>query len=323
MNENSSYMNQTRRRFIATAGAVGIGAIAGCTSGGDSDQAYGDGTVDFNVSPSVAQENLEAQYAPIEEYLADELDVSANLQLANNYSAVVQALGSGTADVAETGPFAAALGSKSDRAEIVLQRQGYGSWTYMSGIAVRKDSNIDSLSDLEGETVAFSDRLSTSGALFPLYGLKNEGGLSIGELPVGGSSGADFTANFAGSHPGSYETMANGQAAAAGFGGFVKGIKEGADSNPWGETAEWLWTREGLPRAPIVVSPKLSEENKSAVVDAFLNAPEDIYYGSDGESGTEDDLWFNNVREAGVDKYQPVIDAANELGVGTDIFEQA
>lgn len=319
---SDSYTNQTRRRFIASAGAVGVGALAGCTSGG-SDQAYGDGVVDFNVSPSVAQENLEAQYAPIEDYLADELDADANLKLASNYSAVVQALGSGTSDVAETGPFAAALGAKSDRAEIVLQRQGYGSWTYMSGIATRKDNDINELSDLEGESVAFADPLSTSGALFPLFGLKNEGGLSIGNLPTGNDASADFTANFAGSHPASYETMANGQAAAAGFGGFVKGIKEGADSNPWGETAEWLWTREGLPRAPIVVSPELSDENKNAVVDAFLNAPDEIYYGTDGEQGTEDDLWFNAVREVGVDKYQPVIDAANELGVGTDIFEQA
>jgi phosphonate transport system substrate-binding protein len=322
MTKDGQYANQTRRRFIATAGVVGVGALAGCTSG-DSDEAFGDETVDFNVSPSVAQENLEAQYAPIQEYLGDELDYDANMQLASNYSAVVQALGSGTSDIAETGPFAAALGEKSDRSEIILQRQGYGSWEYMSGIAIPKDSDIETLSDLEGETIAFSDPLSTSGALFPLYGLKNEGGLSIGELPVGDDSSADFTANFAGSHPGSYATMANGQAAAAAFGGFVKGIKEGADENPWGDTAEWFWTREGLPRAPIVVSPELSDENKTAVTDAFLNAPDEIYYGNDGEEGTEDDLWFNDVREADVDKYQSVIDAANELGVGTAIFEQA
>ncbi|MXR50763.1 phosphate/phosphite/phosphonate ABC transporter substrate-binding protein [Halovenus sp. WSH3] len=321
MSEQNLQSSQSRRKFLVTAGAVGATFAAGCTGGG-SDQAFGDGTVDFNVSPSVAQENLEAQYTPVQEYLSNELDADAEMQLANNYSAVIQALGSGTSDVAETGPFAAALGAESDRAEIVLQRQGYGSWTYMSGIAVRRDSDIDELSDLEGETIAFADPLSTSGALFPLYGLSNDGGLDIGNLPTGDGSGADFTPNFAGSHPASYETMANGQAAAAGIGGFVQGLKEGADTNPWGETAEWLWTREGLPRAPIVVSPELSEENKNAVVDAFLNAPDDIYWGVDGEEGTDDDLWFNAVREAGVEKYQPVIDAANELGVGTDIFQQ-
>lgn len=321
MSELNFRSSQPRRKFLVTAGAIGATFAAGCTGGGG-DQEFGDGTLDFNVSPSVAQEDLESQYTPIQEYLSDELDVDAEMQLANNYSAVVQALGSGTSDVAETGPFAAALGSQSDNAEIVLQRQGYGSWTYMSGIAVPQDSDIDELSDLEGETVAFSDPLSTSGALFPLYALSSDGGLDIGDLPSSTGSGADFTANFAGSHPASYETMANGQAAAAGIGGFVQGLKEGADSNPWEETAEWLWTREGLPRAPIVVSPELSDENKDAVVEAFLDAPDDIYWGTDGEEGTDDDLWFNAVREVSVDKYQPVIDVANELGVGTDIFEQ-
>lgn len=212
---------------------------------------------------------------------------------------------------------------KSDKAEIVLQRQGYGSWTDMSWIAVQKDSDISSLSDLEDETVAFADRLSTSGAPFPLFGLLTEGGLSIGNLPTGGGASANFEANLAGSYTLSYETPANGQAVAAGIGGLVTGIKSGADSNPWGETAEWLWTHEGLLRAPTVVSPELSDENKNAVIDAFLNAPDDIGYGTDGEKGTDDDRWFNAVREVGVDKYQPVIDAANELGVGTDILEQA
>lgn len=307
----------SRRQFVkGVAAASTVGLLAGCL-GGDSEEAYGDGTVNFNVSPSVAQEDLEAQYAPIRDYLSEELDADAEMQLANNYSAVIQALDSGTSDVAETGPFAAALGAKSDRSEIILQRQGFGSWTYVTGIAIPADSDIESLSDLEGETIAFADRLSTSGALFPLFALKNEGGLNIGDLPAGSDSSADFTANFAGSHPGSYETMANGQAAAAGFGGFVPGIVDN-----WEENAQWLHTREGLPRAPIVVSPELSDEEKENVVDAFLNAPDDIYWGADGEQDTDDDLWFNAVREVGVDEYQPVIDAANELGVGTDIFEQ-
>ncbi|TKX52914.1 phosphate/phosphite/phosphonate ABC transporter substrate-binding protein, partial [Halorubrum sp. SP9] len=40
------------------------------------------------------------------------------------------------------------------------------------------------------------------------------------------------------------------------------------------------------------------------------------------ESDTDDDLWFSKVREASQEDYQSVIDVANELGVGTDIFDQ-
>jgi phosphonate transport system substrate-binding protein len=319
--ENSEH-TQTRRGFLATAGVAGVGFLAGC-SGGGSDEPFGNGTLDFNVSPSVAQENLEVQYAPIRNHLSDELDVDAEMNLANNYSAVIQALGAGTANVAETGPFAAVLGSESDNSEIILQRQGYGSWTYVSGITTSPDSNIEELADLEGKTVAFADRLSTSGALFPLSALKNEGGLEIGNLPDGNGANADFEPQFTQSHTRSYATLASGQADAAAMGGFIEGIKSGAEENPWGDNAEWIHQIDGLPRAPIVVSPELSDENKEAVVDAFLNAPDEIYWGADGEQDTEDDLWFNAVREVGLDKYQPVLDAANELGVGTEIFEQS
>lgn len=289
--------------------------LAGCVGSLTGGQAFNDGTLDMNLSPSVAQEDLEDQYAPIREYLDDEFEVPAKMSLANNYSAVIEALGSGTADVAETGPFAAALGVKADKADIILQRKGYGSWTYKSIVAVAADSDVTELSDLEGKEIAFADRLSTSGSLYPLYNLKKEGGLSIGNLPEGDGSNADFTATFS-SHTAAYETLKNGQADAAGMGGFVPGIVDDFDEN-----SEIVHTEEGLPRAPIVVSQTLSDEKQTEVQDAFTGAPDTIYYGSDGEEGTDDDLWFDAVREADVQKYQSVIDVANELGVGADIFE--
>lgn len=309
----------TRRRdflkVVGGTGAVGMTGLAGCVGSLTGGQAFNDGTLDMNLSPSVAQEDLEDQYAPIREYLDDEFEVPAKMSLANNYSAVIEALGSGTADVAETGPFAAALGVKADKADIILQRKGYGSWTYKSIVAVAADSDVTELSDLEGKEIAFADRLSTSGSLYPLYNLKKEGGLSIGNLPEGDGSNADFTATFS-SHTAAYETLKNGQADAAGMGGFVPGIVDDFDEN-----AEIVHTEEGLPRAPIVVSQTLSDEKQTEVQDAFTGAPDTIYYGSDGEEGTDDDLWFDAVREADVQKYQSVIDVANELGVGADIFE--
>lgn len=341
---------ENRREFLKSTGAVsvvGITALSGCMggdgsgsdgttegdgtsmddetmgnetdSGGETTQSqmdFGNGEVNMNVSPSVAQESLQAQYKPIKEHLASELGVSATMQLANDYSAVIEALSSGTSDVAETGPFAAALGVKSDKADIILQRKGYGSWTYKSLIAVPKDSDISKLSDLKGKKVAFADRLSASGALYPLYNLKTEGGLSVGNLPEGAGGSADFEPNFTGGHEKSYAALKAGQVDAAGFGGFIPGIAENFEAN-----AKIIHTQDGLPRAPIVVSPQLSDKEKQAVTDAFTGAPDKIYYGDDGEQDTDDDLWFNAVREAGVDKYQGVIDVANELGVGEDIFK--
>ncbi|AEH35772.1 phosphate/phosphite/phosphonate ABC transporter substrate-binding protein [Halopiger xanaduensis] len=349
-----------RRKFIKLVGATGIAGLAGCTSdggdGGDSDgdntttsesQATtesngnsttteesnqlafgGDGNINFGISPSVPQEDLEVQYSPLEDhvesYVTENYDTADGLSIqstiGSNYSAIIQSLGQGTMDFAETGPFAAGLGVMTDNAEIILQRYGYGGWTYKSIIAVPTDSDITELSDLSGKSVAFSDQLSTSGALYPLYALSTEGGLDIGNLPDGNGSQAEFDARFAGGHVGSYTLLEQGQVDAAAMGGFVRDTSTGPAPDEFEEVATTLHEDEGLPRAPIVVSPELGEEEKNAIQQAFLEGPDSIYHGADGEEGTDDDLWFSDVREASQEDYQSVIDVADELDVGPEIF---
>ena len=289
----------------------------------------GDGTVNFGLSPSVPQEDLEVQYSPfmdhIGSYLQDNYQVSSDLSVegtvGSNYSAIIQSLGQGTLDVAETGPFAAGLGVKTGNAEIILQRYGYGGWEYNGIIATPNDSDITELSDLSGKTIAFSDRLSTSGALYPLFSMSSQGGLDVGELPEGNGSQAEFDARFAGGHVGSYTLLEQGQVDAAAMGVFVRDTKTGPTSQEWQEVATTLHETRSIPRAPLVVSPELSDDAKTAIQEAILNGPESIYLGQDGEDGTDDDLWFGDVREAGQEEYQSVIDVADELGVGTDIFQ--
>jgi phosphonate transport system substrate-binding protein len=323
-----------RRKFLKLAGATGIAGLTGCLGiGGGSDGSdsftYGDdGTINFGISPSVPQEDLNQQYSPlldhIGSYVRENYDASEDLNvegnIGSNYSAVIQSLGQGTTDVAETGPFAAALGVKTGNAEVILQRFGYGGWTYKSIIATPNDSDITELSDLSGKTVAFSDRLSTSGALYPLYSMSSQGDLDVGELPEGNGSQAEFDARFAGGHVGSYTLLQQGKVDAAAMGGFVRDTKTGPSPDEWQDVATTLHEDEGLPRAPIVVSPELSEDEQTAIQQAFLEGPDSIYHGADGEEGTEDDLWFSKVREASKEDYQSVIDVADELGVGTDIF---
>jgi phosphonate transport system substrate-binding protein len=339
-----------RRTFIKSAGALGTaGLITGCLGGGDGGDGDdgdggdgtqtesgpsvtfgGDGRVDFAISPSVPQQNLYVQYGPVRRYLQNQLPedfdtptgLGVEMNLSNNYAAVIEALGQGTADVAETGPFAAALGVNSDRAEVILQRYGYGSWEYTSIIATPADSDIESLSDLSGKSVAFSDPLSTSGCLYPLYSMSSDGGLDIGNLPEGSGAQAEFEATFAGGHVSSYQLLAQGQVDAAGMGGFVRDTSTGPSPDEFSNNATTLHEDNGLPRAPIVVSPDLPQESKDAIQQAFLDAPDSVYYGADGEDGTDDDLWFGDVREADVDTYQSVIDVANELGVSESIFEE-
>jgi phosphonate transport system substrate-binding protein len=305
-----------RRTFLKSAGAagaVGLSGLAGCIGDFGGEQAYGNGTVKFLMSPTEEQEYMRSQYKPVEERLNSHIeDADAEIQFAADYSATLESLSNGTAEVAETGPFAAALGADTDKSEILLQRQAYGSWTYASYIVTTADSDIESLKDLEGKTIAFADALSASGSLYPLAML-SDAGLSIPDEP-GNDRGADFSASWSG-HEQAVEALENGQADAAGVGAFMvlgdDGVREGLKE---------VDHREGIPRAPILVAPGLSDDEKEQIKTAFTEAPDEMYYGEDSEQDTDDDLWFNGVREADASTYQPVIDAANSLGYGEEIF---
>ena len=319
----------SRRDFLkatGTAGALGLSGMAGCL-GSFGSQPYNDGTVQFMMSPTEPQNYMMKQYGPMRDHIESSLDnADVELQYASNYSAVLQGLGSGSADIAETGPFAAALGVKSDDAEIALQRKAYGGWKYTSVIVTREDSDIESLSDLKGKTIAFADITSASGSLYPLWMLKEEG-VKIGEAPTS-DNGADFTGTWSG-HAEAFKTLQDGQADAAGVGkfitqgddGYVDGVRPVADYKE-------DYNENGIPRAPMVTSPELSDENKEKLVNAISNAPDDAYLGANGmpnsetpEDKTEDDLWFSGVRPASLETYQPVIDVANSLGLSTDLLD--
>jgi len=149
----------------------------------------------------------------------------------------------------------------------------------------------------------------------------SKAGVEVGNLPEGSGTDAEFEPVFAGGHVSSFEQLRNEQVAAAGMGGFVRDTGAGPSPEEFEEVATTLHEDTGLPRAPIVVSPQLGDDTKDQVQQAFVEAPQEIYLGSDGEEGTDDDLWFSDVREATVDDYQSVIDVASELDVGTEIFE--
>jgi phosphonate transport system substrate-binding protein len=152
--------------------------------------------------------------------------------------------------------------------------------------------------------------------------MSSEGDLDIGELPEGNGSQAEFDARFAGGHVQSYTLLEQGQVDAAAMGGFVRDTPTGPTPEEFQSVATTLSEDEGLPRAPIVVSPELSDAARTALQQSLLQAPNRIYYGADGEEGSDDDLWFNDMREADLETYQSVIDVAEELDVGRDIFEQ-
>jgi len=311
---------RTRRETVAALGALtGAGVSPGCLSSLDGDGESGDAvfageTLTFALLPSIDEETKMAYFAPFQQYLADELDASVELQYEDTYRSTLESLASGDAHVADTGSLTAALGVRNDQLEIALQRKNFG-WTYGSVLVTAADNDISSIGDLAGERIGFADRLSTSGMLMPLF-MFEQGGLTIGGLPEEDDSEADFSADFT-SHSEAWEKLQSGEVAAAGIGQFATLN----DENELVEGYEYLDQYQRIPNPPFGTSPELSDQEKSALVSTLADAPDRVYYGEDGTEGTDDDLWFTDLREASVSRYQVVVDAAQTIDIRRDLLE--
>ncbi|WP_135821506.1 phosphate/phosphite/phosphonate ABC transporter substrate-binding protein [Halostella litorea] len=315
-----------RRNFLKGVGAAGTVAFsAGCigdlTGGSGSDSS----TITFSLTPAESDVDVQAQYKPMFDYLEDEADVTIESSVAADYAAVLQALDSDQTDVADAAPAIALQAGNQDIAEVAGIRIAYGAARYFSLITTLPDNDIDELADVEGETVAFADSLSTSGSLFPLYML-NEAGLDTGNAPNGDAE--DFTGQWS-DHSTARETLINRDpVVAAGTGAFstaanvpadqfpdqfmdMSAEADGAGSATDEQELQLLSCSDPIPRAPILVRSGLDDDVKGRVVDALLAAEEDDLIDEDAD----EELWFTGLSEGSVDDYQPVQNVIDTLGV--------
>jgi phosphonate transport system substrate-binding protein len=112
---------------------------------------------------------------PVIEYLEHTLGREVEHFAATDYAAVVEALRAERADVGFMGPLQYVLAHQEAGAYPILGEVYRGEPTYVSRIFVRKDSGIESLAELRGKTIAFTDPLSSSGYMYPLNVFKDEG----------------------------------------------------------------------------------------------------------------------------------------------------
>jgi phosphonate transport system substrate-binding protein len=337
-----------RRKFLKVAGATGIAGLtglAGCTGGdgggGGDDTTQSDGgttaesttttasgptEITFTLTPAESEVDVREQYQPLFDYLESEADVSIESSVAADYAAVYSSLESGQTDAADAAPAIAIQSADNDVAEVAGIRIAYGAAKYFSLITTLPDSDIESLSDLEGETVSFADRLSTSGSIFPLYML-NEAGLDTGGAPDG--TPEDFEGQWS-DHSQARKTLVNRDpVVAAGTGAFSTAshvpkdqfsdqfleMSAEADGDLGTEDPELELIAESdpIPRAPILVRSGLDATVKSDVTDALLSASEEDLINE--ELGDDQQLWFTGLSEGTVDAYEPVREAFEALGV--------
>nr|WP_247897632.1 phosphate/phosphite/phosphonate ABC transporter substrate-binding protein [Paenibacillus pabuli] len=98
----------------------------------------------IGVIPSEDSENVESKMEPLKQYLSKKLGLEVEIFVANDYTAVVEAMRSKQIDVAHLGPFSYLLAADKANAEAIVSKVTLdtGLPTYKSVILARKDSEL-------------------------------------------------------------------------------------------------------------------------------------------------------------------------------------
>jgi len=112
---------------------------------------------------------------PLIRYLEKELGMRVRFQSAKDYEAMIEGMEKKIYDLVHLGPKSYVEGYERAGYYAILKPIRHGSATYHSIIIVRKDSGINTLSDLKGKSFCFTDRESASGYLYPKVLLLKKG----------------------------------------------------------------------------------------------------------------------------------------------------
>jgi phosphonate transport system substrate-binding protein len=203
-------------------------------------------------------------WQPLMDYLSEQLGIPVEMMTVTDYTAVVEALKYGHADIARFGPSSYILAEgEVDMVPIISVANPDGSLqTYQSYIITRPDSGIATPFDLEDATFVYTDMASTSGYLIPATYFKKNG-ITLGDI------------YFAGGQPQAIEAVKNGQvqAGAVASNRYQSALNEGLIVE--GEL-DIIWKSDPIPRGPTVVRADMPVSLREAITQALLDAPPEI-----------------------------------------------
>ena len=158
-------------------------------SGSPVASARAEGVIRMAVAPVISpRETFNSRYRDLLDYVGRKLGLPVELVQGKTYAEINDMVRTGDVTFAFvcTNPY---LQGKDDFGmELLAAPEVNGETTYYSYLVVRADSPFDSLADLRGSTFAFSDPLSNSGRLAPVYQLA-----LAGETPESFFSRSIFT----------------------------------------------------------------------------------------------------------------------------------
>ncbi|MCC5855466.1 MAG: phosphate/phosphite/phosphonate ABC transporter substrate-binding protein [Idiomarina sp.] len=126
-------------------------------------------------TPSVDADTIASNSRELLQFLEEETGYYFTTGIPTSYIAVVEAFGSGRADIGVMNSFGYLMAHERYGATARLRTVRHGVDYYQGQIVARSDSGIETVADLAGRRFAFTDPASTSGYLFPLKMIREEG----------------------------------------------------------------------------------------------------------------------------------------------------
>jgi phosphonate transport system substrate-binding protein len=233
---------------------AGLALAAACGAAHADGQCPNDGVVRFGVEPYESAQRLLPVYGDLAKMIGDKIGCKVELYVATSYNAEIEAMRNGKLEIGEFGPLGYVLAHQVAHAEAVASFGGEDGKpaSYYASIVTWPGSGITSLAQVKDRSFAFSDPSSTSGHLFPAYGL--------------GKNGIDpdhgVKAVYAGSHTASYEALRNHKVDAGELNS--EEIASARLHNEYDDKAfVTLWKSGPIPLDPLTVSADLDPAFKA------------------------------------------------------------
>jgi phosphonate transport system substrate-binding protein len=130
-------------------------------------QAQKNESIDFYLTPSVSVELLKSKGTFIKTFLEKETGLTIVMKIPSSYDELVDKFGAPNACFGIMSSQSYILANQKYGAEVKLRTVRFGHSIYYGMIIARASSDIKTIKDLEGKSIAYTDELSTSGYLFP------------------------------------------------------------------------------------------------------------------------------------------------------------
>lgn len=257
--------------------------------------------------PSQTADTLEAKAKPLEALLQERLGIPVEVSISTDYNTIIEAMASKKVDVGFLPPTAYVIAKEKGAADVILQAQRFGVQddtgapteelvdSYKAMIIVKKDSPIQSISDLKGKKMAYQNVTSSAGFVWPAGKMLEENIDPLKDVEPVTMKG----------HDAAVIAVLNGDVDAAAIFQDARNVVLKDAPNVFEDTRVLTFT-EPIPNDTVTVRSDMSQEWREKIQQAFIDIGKDEsghaiikdIYSHEGYVKSEDKI-FDIVREYG------------------------